>query len=257
MKVIPISAVPTGNNFRESRKNAELTITVRGIFRNELVEVLTTYSNGYKAKSRADYFNQEKYPIMASLGSLKRMTPSNRTRYFAEKWMEIVIDTVALKNGGSSKTVLDKLIELKPVVPLIQNLVINIQVPITASIMTNYAEYKKSSARKFLLKVVNELRSFNGIKNMNVVLEPSEGLDPSSDAYVLPFCDLETFTDWRLKYQEHGVFSPKPVSRVVQKRIDEKYDAFYQEAGNAKQNAVFTRSSSFSGPPQEWKLAPW
>ncbi|CZR57342.1 uncharacterized protein PAC_07231 [Phialocephala subalpina] len=227
----PTAQAPTSSTTRIIRKpgaNADVSITSAGIERNEIREVTMVWPDGSTLPVPKDIFNPAKYDIVGHL--LRIMDTTTRPDFLSKKWFEIVVEESSLNSSVSGVRVLDKLSLLSPIFHQIQKLIVRIVIP--AGVVIQKTEYKTSSARTFLLELVRELRAFDSLKQMYVVLELPEGSDNTDKrhlaAYVLPFYHLDTFTHWKLQHQEFGQY-PCFASNACIRHIDKTYEEFVQE----------------------------
>ncbi|KAF8852275.1 hypothetical protein BDZ45DRAFT_678455 [Acephala macrosclerotiorum] len=157
---------------------------------------------------------------------LTGMNNTARAVYMSNSYLEIAIDERDLHLTASDLTALDELSRLAPLLPRIQKLTIGAAIPTTGWKIMTKAEYKVSPARAFLMRVVEELRSFKGLKRMEVVLALPEGFCSNRHLlilYILPFYALDAFTFWKLKFQVHESRIPQLADVAFIKLVDEKH----------------------------------
>ncbi|KAF8852276.1 hypothetical protein BDZ45DRAFT_678456 [Acephala macrosclerotiorum] len=189
--------------------HAELTVAINGIQRNELVEVSKVFKNGIRFLFCLNIFDAPKYDIVSDL--VNSMSPTESSDYLSTRLVEIIVDMRNFNANGSQPTVLNQLDRLASVLNKIQNLSIRIEIAASQS-LTKSKKHHQKSTRAFLLRVVQELRSFASLKYMEVVLAMPEGMEMSELAtltgYGLPFYELETMTTWKVKFVAHGKVCP-------------------------------------------------
>lgn len=85
-----------------------------------------------------------------------------------------------------------------------------------------------SRAYPFVASLVEKLRSFTSLDKKDIVLQLAAPLDLNNlsikhfDA-ILPFYELETFTNWKLKWTAPGIFPPQPIPNFLFKRLTARY----------------------------------
>lgn len=213
--------------------NAEVTISADGIIRNEVREYTKVYRDGTIFPHIEHEFNAP-YDVVADL--LNGMSNSTRSQYMSNSWFEVAIEGRDLRSTASDMTVLDQFDRLASLCPRVQKLTVKVAIPtIDWKIMTK-EEYKVSSARRFLLRVVGELRSFTSLKRMEVVITLPEGYCSNYRlliSYILPFYALDTFTSWKLKFQVHGGGIPRLADIAFVRTVDEKHAEVHGEERRA------------------------
>ncbi|KAE8441787.1 hypothetical protein EG329_004300 [Mollisiaceae sp. DMI_Dod_QoI] len=208
----PPPPLPAPHPLRLVRKRGALTevsISVHGIVQNEYLEVEKAYRDGTTYKFLENQFDHKKYNFVLAL---ERMAPDVQRTYIANICIEIIVDATVLKSGGGSVTVLGQLSQLIPVLHLIENLIIKIEIPVSGTQINSYADYKNSSARQFLVTLIDKIRRFKSLKKMAIILALPEGVDVLPHRYIIPFYELDTFTHWRVKSLKYGSFTPQPIS---------------------------------------------
>ncbi|KAE8441786.1 hypothetical protein EG329_004299 [Mollisiaceae sp. DMI_Dod_QoI] len=209
------------------------------------MEVIKTCKDGSTYAYR-EGFDPTKYDFASDL---RAMDPIVRARYIANSKFEVIVNETSLQSGDA--TVLNQLGHLAPILQLIENLVIKVEVPPTGPWLTSFVQYNNSTVRKCLLKVIERIRLFAGLKKMAVILALPKGLETCSHEYVLPFYELDTFTRWSVGRQKYGKANWEPFGVGEISEIDHRYAKLCenrrveQEAKDKVENAVFTRHSTF------------
>lgn len=111
-------------------------------------------------------------------------------------------------------------------------------------------------AYPFLSKLVAKLREFSGIKRLDIVVELTAKLDLNhtdlkSFEIALPFYDLDTFTDWKLKWRAPGTALPELVPMPIIWKLNTKYQAL-QEADDKAFDGMVVSHMSEDANPHTW-----
>ncbi|KUJ22149.1 uncharacterized protein LY89DRAFT_665281 [Mollisia scopiformis] len=209
---------------RKAGANAEVSISIDGIVRNEVVDYTQVYSNGRTLPFRSARYDSSSYEFVTDL--FKNMDRDTREEYLKNHCFELVVDERSFRHGHDERDFFEQLFRMKPTLSLIQRLKVKIIVPLGGCPILSDQNYAESPTRAFLIGVANEINYFHSLKRLDVVLALSKNFENYEFwdlmVYALPFCTLKNFPPWRLMHQDPGMFPPEKVRGSYVKRVNEK-----------------------------------
>ncbi|KUJ22146.1 uncharacterized protein LY89DRAFT_665277 [Mollisia scopiformis] len=194
---------------RKLGASADFSITISGITRNEMRERGKYYTKSMKLPGNIDLYNTPTYSVVKDL-TQNMSVQARKAEIMDSKYWEIIVDVQSLSSGPSDPSILHKVQELTPLLNEIQKLIVKITLP--SNFITTKADYMNSPTRRFLNRLVRQLRACRSMKWMRIVLvlpKGHPGFESNSPTpafpayYVIPFYALR-FRSWRIQYQGLG-----------------------------------------------------
>jgi hypothetical protein len=198
----------------------------------------------------------------------RNMSNKDRKLFMSEKWFELVINQESIEarlTKFPNPNIFDQLAKLgKFFDDEVQHVVIHLIAPDKTSTINNIdkythtpqsklksREYDESSVARaypFLAKLVDKIRDFTVLKNLDIVVELDTPLDPGKltpKAFdcVLPFYELDTFTNWKLKWSAPGVFPPRMVGDNLIEMLTRRSEKYRKKDDDAYDNMVVVHES--------------
>ncbi|KAF8852278.1 hypothetical protein BDZ45DRAFT_749780 [Acephala macrosclerotiorum] len=179
----------------------------------------------------------------------KKMSDKNRKLFMKEKWFELAVDQDSIEarlTAFPSPNIFDQMAKLgRSFDNEVQHVVIYLIAP-TRPLRSTTSTIAR--AYPFLARLVDKLRDFTSLKNLDIVVELDKPLDlaclsPKAFDCVLPFYELETFTDWRLKWSAPGVFPPRLVGDNFIEMLTRRSEKYRKMDEDAFDNMVVIHES--------------
>jgi hypothetical protein len=235
---------------RYDNTNAEVTISSKGVVRNEFVKVRCVYHDGKRLTYQLCPYDAPKYNFVSDI--LNEMSDDDKSMYLARSYFEIIIDQQSLDTGFQN--ISHQLSKLNPIFGQIQKLGIKIEIPDGGCPIESYKEYTQTKIFKWFSQLVEILSAFTSLNHLDIVLElPIPIGEEARDylaGYVMPFYELRGFRRWSIKIQERevnpGAFPPRFVSKACVQYFNRKHNKLRKEKNSAMKNAIVTRYSASS-----------
>lgn len=253
---------------RGKRQNADIKISAGAVIRTQVQR--TTFgasdSSSNPTAKISFPFDPISYNFIDEI--TKNMGDKDRKLLMKEKWFELVVDQDSIEarlTAFPSPNIFDQLAKLgKPFNHEVQNVIIYLLAPDKTSTINNIDEYTHTPQSKlqsrdydessvaraypFVATLVDKLRDFTSLKNLEIVVELDTSLDlarlsPKAFDCVLPFYELETFTDWKLKWSAPGIFPPRLVGDDLIEMLNRRSEKYRKKDEDAFDNMMVVHES--------------
>lgn len=263
----------TAAEVRYARINGEqsdIKILASAAIRNQ---VKVVYSVGKPAQITHP-FQLTKYNFVEDF---HKMTESNKTALLLDKWVEIRVEYASIAAPADEfphPNVLDQLAKLGPSFASgTRNMVIVLASPASGRTSINVDTHTQTSASMlqrgtfesvitiaypFLSKLVDKLREFSNLKRLDIVVELTAKpldftvVDAKLFEVTLPFYELDTFCDWKLKWIAPRTSLPQLVPMSIIWKLNSKYQTL-KESDEKAFNGMVVCHKSEDAKPHTWE----